>query len=148
MLDFECKSLQRVTLFRDLDPRSMQMVAFASHRVSFEAGETIFDEGDPGDAMYIVVEGEIDSYIKHADGHEMHLARFGPGGSFGEISILKNRKRFMSVKAASPVLLLQINKEDFFELAQEVPQFAIAVMRDLARRLDLMIQKYAEHPPA
>lgn len=148
MLDFECKSLQKVPLFRDMDPRSMQLIAFAANRVSFQSGETVFERGTVGDAMYIVVDGEVESFVRAPDGREVRLARFGPGNSFGEISLLNNCNRFLVVRAVGAVTLLEICKNDFLELTRAIPQFAQAVMRDLARRLDLMIEKYAAQPPA
>ena len=148
MLDFECKSLQKVPLFQDIDARSLQLIAFAASRVSFQPGEMVFENGGDGDAVYIVVDGEVDSFVLRPDGQELRLSRFGPGRSFGEISVLNDADRSISVRAVTQASLLQISKTDFLELTREIPQFSLAVMRDLARRLSIMIQRYAEQPPA
>ena len=148
MLDFECKNLQKVPLFKDIDARSLQLIAFAANRMTFQPGEVVMERGHGGEAMFIVVSGEVDSYIQRPDGEEMHLSRFGPGRSFGEISVLNETDTHISMRAFSQAMLLQISRTDFLELTREIPQFALAVMRDLARRLNIMIQKYAEHPAA
>ena len=147
MLDFECKNLQKVPLFKNIEGRALQLIAFAATRVSYQPGEAVFERGGASDAIYIVVEGEVDSFTYGDDGAERRLSRFGPGRSFGETSVLNDVDRFMTARAHTSATLLQISKTDFLELMREIPQFALSVARDLARRLDIMINKYASHPP-
>ena len=76
------------------------------------------------------------------DGSEKTLARFGQGESFGEIGVLNDGARSISVKARTDTCLLKIPKSDFLDLVREMPQLALSVMRDLARRMDGMISKF------
>ena len=147
MLDFECKSLRKVPLFQHVDPKCLQLIAFAANRVSFQPGETVFAAGSEADAMFIVVEGEVESFTISPEGKEVSLSHFGPGRSFGDVAVLNESDRFMTVKAVLPTMLLQISRSDFLELTQAIPQFALAVMRDLARRLTYMIKSHAAAPP-
>ena len=146
MLDFECKSLQKVPLFKGLDAKSLQLVAFAATRVTFEPGETVFERGEQGNAMYIVAEGEVECIAYRPDGSELPMTTFGPGRSFGEVSVLNNVERHYTFRATRRTVLLQICKNDFYELMREIPPFALSLARDLARRLDLVVQKYSELP--
>ncbi len=148
MLEFECKNLQKVPLFKNIDAKALQLIAFAASRVSFQPGEAVFERGGASDAIYIVVDGEVDSFTYSEDGTERQLARFGPGRSFGETSVLNDVNRFITVRAHTSAMLLQISKPDFLELMREIPQFSLAVARDLARRLEIMIDKHASQPPA
>ena len=147
MLDVEVQTLLKVPLFRDIEPRALQLIAFAASRVTYMADETIFEAGSSGDAVYVVLDGEVDIFAALPDGGKAWLARFGPGRSFGEIGVLTGEGRSMSTIAHSQVCMLLIQKNDFLELTRAIPQLSFAVMRDLARRLDHMIQRFASHFP-
>lgn len=147
MLDVEVQTLRKVPLFRDIEPRCLQLIAFVASRVTFLAGETIFEAGSAGEAVYIVLNGEVDIFVAMPDGGKARLATFGPGRSFGEIGVLTDAENSMTIVAQSQACLLQIQKSDFLELTREIPQLSYAVMRDLARRLDHMIHRFASHFP-
>ena len=142
MLTLECKTLEKVRLLRDIDARGLQLIAFVASRVSYLKGETIFERGAVPDAVYIVLDGEVDLDVVLQDGCEKTLARFGQGESFGEIGVLNDGARGISVKAHTDACLLKIPKNDFLDLVREMPQLALSVMRDLARRMDGMISRF------
>ena len=142
MLNLECKTLEKVRLLRDIDARGLQLIAFVASRVSYLKGETIFERGAVPDAVYIVLDGEVDLDVALQDGREKTLARFGEGESFGEIGVLNDGARSISVKAHTDACLLKIPKSDFLDLVREMPQLALSVMRDLARRMDGMISRF------
>ena len=142
MLNLECKTLEKVRLLRDIDARGLQLIAFVASRVSYLEGEMIFERGSVPDAVYIVLDGEVELDVALRDGSEKTLARFGQGESFGEIGVLNDGARSISVKARTDTCLLKIPKSDFLDLVREMPQLALSVMRDLARRMDGMISKF------
>jgi len=96
----------------------------------FAAGETIFAEGDIGNVMYIVVDGEVD-VVYDRD----RSVRLGVGESFGEMALIDKRPRSATVKAATDVALARINQAEFLILVQDTPYFALEVMRCLSDRL-------------
>ena len=145
MLDLECKTLRTVQLFRDLEPRNVQLLAFAASRVSYLANETIFEQGSPADAVYVVLDGEVDLNMQSAGGRETQIARFGAGESFGEIGVLNDHARFLSVVAHTDACLLKIPKIDFLQLVRDMPQLALSVMRELARRVEQLAAKVADN---
>ena len=147
MLDVEVQTLLKVPVFRDIDPRALQLIAFAANRVTYMTDETIFEAGSSGEAVYIVLDGEVDIFVALPGGGKAWLARFGPGRSFGEIGVFTDEEPTISTVAHSQTCLLQIQKGDFLELTREIPQLSYAVMRDLARRLGHMICRFASHFP-
>ena len=147
MLDLECKMLSQAQLFHGLSKRETQLLAFVGSRVSYLAGETIFEQGAPAEAVYVVLAGEVDLRLQSADGHEVQIARFGKGESFGEIGVFNEQARFVAVSAHTDACLLKIPKAEFMQLVRDMPQLSLAVMRDLARRVELLAMRVAELTP-
>ena len=147
MLDLECKMLGKAQLFNGLTQREMQLLAFVGSRVSYLAGETIFEQGSPADAVYVMLAGEVDLKLLSADGRETQIARFGKGDSFGEIGVLNDQARFVAVAAHTDACLLRIPKAEFMQLVHDMPQLSLSVMRDLARRVEQLAARVAELSP-
>lgn len=131
----EVEALRRVPFFAAVDPAKIKLLAFASEQQSFAAGATIFREGDPGDAAYLLLEGEAAVMAAAPDG--LHKVASIPRNAFlGEIAILCNIPRTATVVAAEPIRALKIGKDAFLQLMRDVPQIAFELMRELATRLD------------
>lgn len=142
MISLECKTLGKVKIFRDIDPRRLQLIAFVSNRVSYLADEAIFERGSPSDAVFIVIKGEVDLMRLDSEGRETLIERFGEGRSFGEVSVLNDRDRIVTAVAHTDCCLLKISKPDFLDLLHELPELAVSVMRDLARRIETMARQF------
>ncbi len=99
----------------------------------FAAGDTIFAEGDKGDAMYVVRTGEV-----NVERNGKVIETLGPGGVFGEMALIDGSPRVATVKAKTDCEVAPINEKTFLFLVHETPFFAIAVMRTLADRLRRM----------
>jgi len=96
------------------------------------AGETIFEEGDPGDAMYVVIEGEVAVRVA---GRDMSLV--GAGSIFGEMALIDDSPRSAAAVAKTDCRLVAIDEPRFMEMVQKTPRFALLLMRVLANRLRL-----------
>jgi CRP/FNR family cyclic AMP-dependent transcriptional regulator len=97
---------------------------------SFKKGETIFKDGDPGDCMFVVVEGAV----------EIHLAgtvveRLDPGGLFGEMALIDGQVRSATAVAAADCSLAAINEKRFLRLVEITPRFALQIMQVITERL-------------
>ena len=99
----------------------------------FKAGETIFREGEPGDNLYVVMEGSVD--IKVA-GEKFIAAQ--PGDIVGEMALIDASARSATAVARTRCKLIAINEKRFTHLTQQTPYFAIYVMRVLVERLRRM----------
>ena len=97
---------------------------------TFTAGQVIFKEGQPGDVMYVVIDGTIDILI-----HDKVINIVGPGGILGEMALLDNEPRSMTAIAITDCKLAPVDQRRFMFLVQETPFFAIQVMQIMAERL-------------
>src|SRR5438874_101916 len=82
-LSEEAQSLSRVPLFKRLEPHELEHLAEEVDQVNYKAGETIFNEHDRGDALYILEEGAVRIWVYDEDVKDVTLAQLKPGDFFG-----------------------------------------------------------------
>lgn len=99
----------------------------------FSAGQVIFQEGEPGDVMYVVQEGEADILLR---GHLLETV--GPGGILGEMALIDTTSRSATAVARTDCKLVAINQARFKVHVHHTPYFALQVMRVMADRLRQM----------
>ncbi|HSY47641.1 MAG TPA: cyclic nucleotide-binding domain-containing protein [Thermoanaerobaculia bacterium] len=97
---------------------------------AFRAGETVFTEGDPGDCMFAVIEGEV-AIQKNG----IILERVGVGGVFGEMSLIDHAPRSATAVATVDCRVAAVAQKRFTFLVQQTPYFALEIMHVLAERL-------------
>jgi CRP/FNR family transcriptional regulator, cyclic AMP receptor protein len=101
--------------------------------VVLEPGETLFKAGDAGDAMYVVLEGEVEMTI-----HRRVVEVVRPGGLLGEMALVEKLPRVATAVAKTKARLATISERRFTFLVQNHPFFALHVMRVLSQRLRSM----------
>ncbi len=101
----------------------------------FSPNQTIFGFGDPGHALYIVRSGEVEIYVKNDRGEKIVLETVGPGGVFGEVSLLDNGPRTAWVAAISQVEVLRLDREHFEDYVRQYTPAALNLLSVIARRL-------------
>jgi len=94
------------------------------------AGDCLFREGDRGENMYVLLEGEIEILLA-----AFVLETVGPGALIGEMALIHDSPRTATAVAKAPCRLAEINRRRFHFLVQQTPHFATHVMRTLADRL-------------
>jgi CRP-like cAMP-binding protein len=134
ILKDEVELLRRVPLFAGVEPSKLKLLAFTSDRMSFEAGQTLFEQGDPGDAAYVVLSGSAEVLVNRA-GSQIKVADLEKNAIVGEIAILCDVPRTATVRAQDRLETLRISKDQFLRLLAEFPDMAIEIMRVLADRL-------------
>jgi CRP/FNR family cyclic AMP-dependent transcriptional regulator len=102
---------------------------------TYKAGETIFKEGDDGEMLYVVIEGEVDIVINNKV-----VETVAVGGMFGEGALIINEPRSATAIAKTDCRLVPVSQKRFLFLVQETPFFALQVMQTLAERLRRMNQ--------
>lgn len=103
---------------------------------SYAAGQSIFSEGQPGDSMYVVLEGEVDLLI-----NGQLVEKLGSGGVLGEMALLESAPRTATAVARTDCKLISVNQQRFALLVQHTPDFALQIMRVMAGRLRTMDQR-------
>jgi CRP-like cAMP-binding protein len=132
----EVDLLRRIPLFANVEASKLKLLAFTSERIAFEAGHVLFNQGDLGDAAYIVIEGEAEVLVNGPAG-PIQVAVLGRNAIVGEIAILCDVPRTATIKARQRLVCLRISKELFLRLLNEFPQIGIAVVRELAHRIEM-----------
>ena len=136
-LETEVQTLRQVPMFRDIDPARLKLLAFTSERVNFAEGQKFFSQGDPADAAYVILQGKADVELESVGG-TIKVAELGQNAIVGEMGILSDSPRSATIVAAAPTSALRIDKRVFLELLTQFPQMSVAVMRELASRLEKM----------
>jgi len=101
-----------------------------SDTVQLAPGEFLFREGDKGEKMYVLLEGEVDIFLG-----DFILETAGPGALLGEMALIDDSPRTAHAVAKTPARLAQIDRRRFHFLVQQTPHFATHVMKTLADRL-------------
>jgi len=131
----EVELLRTIPLFANIEPSKLKLLAFTSERLTFRQGQDLCRQGDMGDAAFIIIDGEADVLVENG-GKLTSVAKAGKHSVVGEIAILCDVPRTATVRALSDVTVLRISKELFFRLVREFPSMGLAIMRELAARLD------------
>jgi HEAT repeat protein len=126
--------LRRVPLFAELPPPDLQPIALIAEEHSYADDETIAEQGDPGDAMHIIVSGEVSIVVK-ADGGERTIAVRSTGDVIGEMAVITSQPRMAGLVAKGPVRVLSIGRRQFESILRERPETSLGVMRVLCQRL-------------
>jgi CRP/FNR family transcriptional regulator, cyclic AMP receptor protein len=126
--------LAAVPLFVGLTRRQLGKLLVKLFEKHYAGGETIFREGDPGKALFIVLEGRI-SIIRAVDGAEKPLATLAPGAYFGELALIDDQPRFAAARADEDSILLILYKSHFDDLIEGQKALAIHVMENLLKTL-------------
>ncbi|HRF59876.1 MAG TPA: Crp/Fnr family transcriptional regulator [Fimbriimonadaceae bacterium] len=127
--------LKGVYLFQGLSDPQLGSLANSCRRRRHARGDTIVFEGDPGHAMYIVVDGRVAISRINEVGDRVHLANRGPGEHFGEMSLLDGEPRSADVTTEEPTELLVLEREAFLRTLKSSPDTGLRIMAALSRRL-------------
>lgn len=128
------KFLSMVTLFASLSGMELNRLSEVAHLHCYEKYQNIVKEGEEGDAMFILVSGQVKITRKQGQNESM-IAIMGEGDTFGELALFDSEPRSASVIALKDSCLLSITREQFKELIRMNPEIALAMMRILSKRL-------------
>jgi len=127
--------LRKVPLFRQLAPTDLDRVAEISRERAYPRNSVILFEDDPGDALYVVAQGQVKVVLIGEDGREVILSVLGEGEFFGEMALIDDEPRSAHVIAMEDSTLLVIRREEFQGQLEQTPGIALALLRELSRRL-------------
>lgn len=125
-------ALRRMKIFAEMD--NDQIGTFFKHMETVRFGPCthVYHKGDPGDAMYLVLDGEVRSAL-FVDGIESPIATLPPGSVFGEISLLDPGPHTADIVTNQETVLLKISQSSFERLIQEAPEAALPFLNGLSR---------------
>jgi CRP-like cAMP-binding protein len=142
---FAREVLARCVLFSRLDPASLDACAQRLRRRRYRRDETVFHQGDPGDALQVIASGSVKVLLPSPEtGDSAILATLGPGEFFGELALLDGEPHSASVVALEPAETLVLHRDDLLELVDSSPDLRRALLASLAGEL----RRLTEHAAA
>ncbi len=128
--------LAPVPLFAHCTERELRSVAQATHPRRLPAGAVVFEDGQPGNELYVVISGSV-NVVKHGKA----IANLGPGSNFGEMALLDEPIRSATTVAAEDTELMVISRDAFFALLKSNPMLAVKILWNLTLRLSANLRQ-------
>jgi len=141
-LEDEIRTLQKMPMFRGLEPGRLKLMAFSGQRVSYAKGEVVFEQDAPSDAVFVILEGDVEVMRVGASG-AVPVARLGATEIIGEMGVLCDKPRTARIVAHSDTKVLRIDKATFVQLVQQTPELSMRIIRELSRRLEQVNERLA-----
>jgi CRP/FNR family cyclic AMP-dependent transcriptional regulator len=143
------KKLMQIPIFRGLSEEEAASIIELAEEASCKKGDTLFKEGEEGDALYVVLEGSVQVLKKDRTGTNQELAKMGDGSVLGEMSLVAgSANRSATALALTDVKLVRVSSERFSKLLKANTVGALKVVHNLAqvlsRRLQLMDEKLVD----
>ncbi len=127
--------LNEVAHLRELGERERSALAERIDLLQFSPGQSIFNYGDPGNALYIIRSGEVEIFIKNDQGEKIVLETSKPGDIFGEVSLIDNGPRTAWVTAIGNVELFRLDRAHFEDYLRQYTPAALNLLSVIAGRL-------------
>jgi CRP/FNR family cyclic AMP-dependent transcriptional regulator len=127
--------LKDVPLFAGLDSDDLSRLGLLLTEKHHPKDTVIVSATDPGDSLYVVVEGEVKVSLWSDNGREIILSTLGPGNFFGEMSLVDGEPRSANVACLTDSLLLRLGRREFLQAIRSYPTIAINVMTEVCVRL-------------
>ncbi len=127
--------LKKVPLFSELNEQELVSVAALASSIDILKKNIVVQEFDPGDSMYVILDGEVKVSTYSVDGREVVLALLGKGSFFGEMSLLDEQPRSANVTTMQDSKFANIRRRDLVQLLMEQPGIALKLLTEIAARL-------------
>jgi sulfate permease, SulP family len=104
-------------------------------RRAYQPDQAVFQEGDPGDELFVIAKGSASAFVRLAEGGDVRLVSFGAGTVFGELAILDAGPRSATVTTADGLVCYALRRKDFAGLSHQSSATAIKLLGNLSRLL-------------
>lgn len=135
------EQVRHIPYFQDIEPRLVERVRRAMFEVQAAKGQLLFSEGEPAEAMYGVLAGQVKIFKLSPDGREQVLLIAGPGDSFNEVPIFDGGPNPANAQALEPTLAWGIRRTELQQLIAEHPAIATGFLKAFAARLRHLTRK-------
>lgn len=132
-------------LFKSLDEEGRLRLLAEAVKVTYEAGQVVVREGDPGDALYLIREGKVDVFTVRG-GAKIDLATLGPGACFGEVALLSGRPRTATVVTSDRCTMLCFYQSTIEQVLMEYPKVRKLLETVVLGRAKDTIEKITKPP--
>jgi len=136
--------LKTSKLFSGLLAAELQALEQTAQLTAYKAGKSIFQEGDPGDGIYIIVEGNVQITCLIGENQRRVLSRLGPGDFFGEMAVLDQQPRSATALAETDTQVYFILRDDLQRILTRSPGLALGLVREFSQRMRDFNHRYTE----
>jgi CRP-like cAMP-binding protein len=136
--------LRRLPLFRRLAPADRAAIGEHARLKHFARGEELFREGDPGDALLVIVEGRVKIFKSTASGKQIILEIFGAGEPLGAVAVYEEVPFPASALALEDTTCLRVESRDFFRLLEQHPALVRGLLSGLSLRIAELTRRLTE----
>ncbi len=133
--------LKNIGIFQECDEQCLSLVFNSMKSKKLREGETLFNAGDPGEEMFVIVKGAVSIFILDKSGEEIILTNLEEGTCFGEMSIIDKETRSASCRALEETELLALHAEDYSNIIHTMPEAATGIMNKMLTTLVERLQK-------
>ena len=110
----------------------------------YRAGEVIFRQGDAGNCMFVIQDGEVEA-LTEVDGKELRLRTMASNEFFGEMALFENELRTATIRATRPTRVLTIDKKNFLRGIHEDPSLAFRIVETMSHRIRDLTDRLAKY---
>jgi hypothetical protein len=135
--------LKSIEIFEGLSVGELAAVASVTEDISYDSNEIVIKEGDPGDTLYLILEGKVAVIKTETDGLEVTLDHISAGDHFGEMALFEEIPRTATIRTTEPCRMLFLHKQEFDEMVREYPQIALKICKVFSGRIRKLHQRFA-----
>ena len=134
------RCIETAPIFQGISEKGFHLLLQYFARKKVDKGNVVFSEGDPAEALYLVLKGSIVEHVTGLNDAEIVVKERLPGDYFGEMGMLLNEPQFVTAIASHPTTLAILPKREFLSLVKTEPTLSLFLLRTLAHRLRLSAQ--------
>jgi signal transduction histidine kinase len=135
-------TLESTKLFSHLPENDLNLLRTAAQEIDFPAGDCIFEEGDPGNGLYVVRSGQVEISALLENGQRQVFELVRPGMVFGEMTVLDQAPRSARAKARQATTVLFVPQPALAAVVKKSPELALMLAEEVSRRLREFNQQY------
>jgi len=143
-LKLDLSKLQSMPIFEPLPEASLEKIIPLLQLQQINTGTDIIQQGDVGEFLYVITKGEVLVLRQGGQVREEVIANLPEGECFGEMSLISGEPISATIRAKTPVTLLQISKKNFDQLVRDNPSLSIYFTKLLTQRLQRTSTRMAE----
>mgnify|MGYP001814093270 FL=1 len=110
----------------------------------YKEGEVIFHQGDVGNTMFVIQDGEVEA-VAESNGEEYRLRSMGPNEFFGEMALFEKEVRTATIRAVRPTRVLTVDKKNFLGGIHEDPSLAFRIVETMSHRIRDLTDRLASY---
>lgn len=136
--------LRQTQLFGDLNDDALAHLAERANKRTYSKGQLVFYQGDPANALFVMVEGLVKVFVTSEEGDEMVLVTLQPHDVFGELSLLDGGPRSASAESVEPTTLLELQRGPFLETLKQAPGMTESLLLSMGGVLRRLTEQAAD----